>query len=77
MSWSFNTSHAKEIVEMGVFSSWVILLMKSFLITASFFCLTTVAKVIQKATKIARMNIDERAIAGPTKPNKYPLSFGK
>tara|TARA_B100000963_G_C22453674_1_gene592343 strand:+ start:734 stop:898 length:165 start_codon:yes stop_codon:yes gene_type:complete len=53
------------------------LLMKSFLITASFFCLTTVANVIQKAIKIASMKMDDNAIAGPTRPNRYPFSLGK
>ena len=36
---SFNASQANDIVEIGVFNSWVILLIKSVLIVDIFFCL--------------------------------------
>ncbi|HEX2975841.1 MAG TPA: HAMP domain-containing sensor histidine kinase, partial [Bacteroidales bacterium] len=36
---------ASDMVDMGVFSSWVILLIKSFLISESFFCLKMTIKV--------------------------------
>ena len=55
---------ASEMVEMGVLNSWVMLLMKSFLISATFFCLTKrktiTIKVMQSTMVKARAGIMKR-----------------
>jgi hypothetical protein len=55
-------SEAREMVEMGVLNSWVILLMKSFFISEIFFCLKKLNTINEKAAVMTSRNITERMI---------------
>ena len=49
---------ATAMVERGVFSSWVILFIKSFLISESFFCFKIIKIVIEKVIRM--INVSRR-----------------